>query len=317
MDDGESKIGVGIVGFGKIAQDAHVGAIEDSTRFFLHSVADRNDVAAPVPRYPDIDAMLSAQDRPDAVAICTPPHVRFYLARQALSRRAHVLLEKPPCTSLDQAETLRTIASESGISLFCAWHSQFAPAVAPAREWLTTRRVTRARINWREDVRFWHPGQAWIWEQGGFGVFDPGINALSIATKILPTPLVLRDALLRIPENCETPVSAELTLSDANGIDVTASFDFLQTGPQTWEIEIESDDGRLHLLEGGGRLLRDGEEMKLASHREYPALYAHFGQLIDSNRSDVDLEPLRLATEALRIGRREIVQPFHEFVKEQ
>ena len=32
----------------------------------------------------------------------------------------------------------------------------------------------------------WHPGQEWIWQAGGFGVFDPGINALSIVTRILP-----------------------------------------------------------------------------------------------------------------------------------
>jgi hypothetical protein len=41
-------------------------------------------------------------------------------------------------------------------------------------------------IVWHEDVRKWHPGQQWIWEPGGFGVFDPGINALSIATRIFP-----------------------------------------------------------------------------------------------------------------------------------
>jgi D-galactose 1-dehydrogenase len=30
------------------------------------------------------------------------------------------------------------------------------------------------------------PGQRWIWEPGGFGVFDPGINAFSIATGFSP-----------------------------------------------------------------------------------------------------------------------------------
>jgi D-galactose 1-dehydrogenase len=41
-------------------------------------------------------------------------------------------------------------------------------------------------VIWREDVRVWHPGQDWIWQPGGLGVFDPGINALSIITHILP-----------------------------------------------------------------------------------------------------------------------------------
>ena len=55
-----------------------------------------------------------------------------------------------------------------------------------AREWLRTRELRRGRITGKEDVHFWHPGQRWIFEPGGFGVFDPGINALSILTDILP-----------------------------------------------------------------------------------------------------------------------------------
>ena len=41
------------------------------------------------------------------------------------------------------------------------------------------------RIDWRESVRKWHPGQEWVWEPGGFGVCDPGINAMSIFTEIM------------------------------------------------------------------------------------------------------------------------------------
>lgn len=305
-----NRIGVGIVGFGKIAQDRHVTAIRESRRFFLHSVVDRTEIAASVPYYPDIDSMFAARDRPDAVAVCTPPQVRFDIASRALTQRRHVLLEKPPCTTLGEIETLRELAEDSGVSLFCAWHSRFAPAVLPAREWLSSRRVRQVRIDWREDVRVWHPGQAWIWEPGGFGVFDAGINALSIATRILPAPLILRDALLRVPENCDTPVSADLALSDADGSDVTASFDFLQTGPQIWEIEVETDEGRLHLLDGGSRLLLDGKESSLGPSLEYPALYAHFARLVDANRSDVDVTPLQLVADAFLHGRRQSVAPF-------
>ena len=42
------------------------------------------------------------------------------------------------------------------------------------------RTIRTLTVAWKEDVRIWHPGQAWIWKAGGLGVFDPGINALSI-----------------------------------------------------------------------------------------------------------------------------------------
>ena len=56
-------------------------------------------------------------------------------------------------------------------------------------------------ILWHEDVHKWHPGQQWIWEPGGFGVFDPGINAFSIATKIFPGGLFVQS---RRPERSPT-----------------------------------------------------------------------------------------------------------------
>src|SRR5690606_40163452 len=65
-------------------------------------------------------------------------------------------------------------------------HSRMALAVAAARRWLADRTIHEGRITWREDLRKWHPGQDWILDAGGMGVFDPGINALSILTEILP-----------------------------------------------------------------------------------------------------------------------------------
>jgi D-galactose 1-dehydrogenase len=304
------QITLGIVGFGKIAQDQHVPAILGDSRFRWLAIADMARGGAPVPRYASIEALLAAADAPVAIAICTPPQARYAVARYALERGAHVLLEKPPTVTLGELEELRELAASSGATLFCAWHSLFAPAVAPAREWLAARTLRRVRITWREDVRVWHPGQRWLWEPGGFGVFDPGINALSVAATILPKRLFVRAALLDFPANCATPIAAELTLADADGLPVTASFDFLQTGPQTWDIEIDTDQGRLLLSQGGGRLVLDGQEAALGPSGEYPALYTYFAELITAGRSDADAQPLRLVADAFMVSRQQGVQPF-------
>lgn len=50
-------------------------------------------------------------------------------------------------------------------------------------------RIASARNTWKESIRRWHPGQEWILAAGGFGVFDPGITALSILTAVLPEPV--------------------------------------------------------------------------------------------------------------------------------
>jgi predicted dehydrogenase len=276
----------------------------------LHSTADPSTAAAAVPHHRDIEAMLGAADGPEAVAICTPPRNRFALARYALAHGRHVLLEKPPCVAVEQVEALTRQAADAGLTLFCAWHSRYAPAVAPARAWLADRHLRHLRIDWREDVREWHPNQVWIWAADGFGVFDPGINALSIATTMLPQPLALRSASLSVPTNCKAPAVAELRFTGSDAADIDAYFDFLQPGPPTWRMSGETTDGESLLLTGGGsRLAIGGVERPVGPRDEYAALYAHFHRLIAAGASDADAEPLRLVTDALARGRRLVIPP--------
>ena len=101
---------------------------------------------------------------------------------------------------------------------------------------------------------------AWIFEPGGLGVFDPGINALSILTRILPQSLFVTSADLAFPANRDAPIAANLALSDAQGLKITAEFDFLQTGPQSWDIDLDTDGGPVTLSMGGTRLRAGGKQ---------------------------------------------------------
>ncbi|MGY4290523.1 hypothetical protein ACVWXO_009789 [Bradyrhizobium sp. LM2.7] len=165
-------------------------------------------------------------------------------------------------------------------------------------------------ISWKEDVRVWHPGQGWIWEPGGLGVFDPGINALSILTRILPRPVFVTAAELAFPANCQAPIAANLTMADIGGLPVTAEFDFRQTGPQSWDIVAETDRGLMTLSGGGRRMAVDDKVLAEAPDQEYRELYGRFVGLTATGASDVDLTPLRLVADAFLLGKRTIVEPF-------
>jgi hypothetical protein len=104
-------------------------------------------------------------------------------------------------------------------------------------------------------------------------VFDPGINALSIVTKIMPEPLFVRRAELEFPANRDAPIAATLDFgSSREGADLKAVFDWRQTGPQSWDIEIETEAGqRLVLAEGGSRLTVDGRLVAEEKPQEYGA----------------------------------------------
>src|SRR6476646_4529984 len=53
-------------------------------------------------RYADLDGMLSAE-RPDLVAVATGTELHFELSCRVLEYGAHVDVEKPICTDLEQA----------------------------------------------------------------------------------------------------------------------------------------------------------------------------------------------------------------------
>jgi D-galactose 1-dehydrogenase len=307
---------VGIVGLGKITEDQHVPVIRDSDAFDLVAVASQRGLTADGVdhAYRDWRQLLAETPDLDAVIICTPPQARTEIALAALDAGKHVMLEKPPTATVGELAALKTRAERAGLTLFTTWHSQYNDAVAEARRLLADKTVTSLEVNWKEDVRHWHPGQQWIWEPGGFGVFDPGINALSIVTRIMPHRISVKHAELFFPENREMPIAAEIAFSSAVPHDAwRADFDWRQTGEQTWDILIATSDGaNLALRKGGSRLEIDGRVAIESEPREYEMIYERFAALLSSGASEVHEDPLRLVAEALGSGRRIVVEPFHD-----
>lgn len=308
-----TAIDLGIIGYGKIARDQHRAALDASAAFRLAATVDPVNAAEGVASFPDATAFLRDMPQVQAVSLCTPPQVRFAVARQALLAGKHVLLEKPPGTTVSEVMALERIAAQQKRTLFTAWHSQFAPGIAGAKAWLAPRRITAITVTWREDVRRWHPGQDWIFAPGGTGVFDPGINAYSILTHILPVALYTTQATLEFPENRDTPIAAQLSMRTEEGAPVDLDFDFRETGPQIWHMRIETDRGTLDLSQGGATVVAGGENIASASSLagEYDRIYARFAQLIARGESDVDLAPFRHVADAMMLGRRMMTGAFH------
>ncbi|HEY1888934.1 MAG TPA: Gfo/Idh/MocA family oxidoreductase [Steroidobacteraceae bacterium] len=308
-------IRIGIVGVGKIARDQHLPCITANPAFALTAAASRNAQLPGITNFPTLEQLLDGAPALDAIAICTPPQLHYQAARLALERGKHVLMEKPPCASLAQLGHLKQLASVAQRTLYQTWHSQHALGVAAAARLLEFRRLRRIRVTWKEDVLKWHPGQRWIWQAGGFGVLDPGINALSILTRLIAEPIFPRSALLLVPANLEAPIAAELELLTAGGIEIAVSLDFRHTGPQTWDIEFETDQGPVKLSAGGGTLTVGGKPVPGEAgglHGEYSSIYRTFAELIATGRCEVDARPLELVADVFLVGKQVAVAPFVE-----
>ena len=295
---------IALCGFGKIARDHHQPTIFAHKDLALAALVDPQiapgDNPTGAPLYPDMNTLLREGPPVDAVAFCEPPPFRFANAALAVQAGKHVFLEKPPCATLEEAHALADLAAKAGVTLFAAWHSRYAGGVAEARAWLKTRTVRAARIDWLEDVRVWHPGQDWLWRPGALGVFDPGINALSILTHIVAEPVAVVASELAFPKNRAAPIAARLALRTLSGAPIAVHFDWRQTGAQTWDLIVETDDGVFKLPPSPG----------LAP--EYAGLYDRFVELVRTGKQDFDLSPLELVCAAFERGVPSLVEPFIE-----
>jgi len=236
-----------------------------------------------------------------------PPVPRFDYAATCLRAGRHVMLEKPPGATLAEVHALTAIAEEKGVALYATWHSRMAKCVAVAKDVLAEKTIETAHIDWKEDVRQWHPGQDWVFEPGGMGVLDPGINALSILTEVLPVPVHLKSAVLHTPENRQTPISAHMMFTN----NVTADFDWLETGDPIWEQRFTATDGTtVQLKDGGNRCFVDGEEQRVRELGEYPALYMRMVELAKLGKVDVDLTPMIHVSDIMTLGARQTAPAF-------
>ena len=310
-----AKKKIAVIGIGKISQDQHLPVIDKSKDFVLAAtVSTRGLSHNGVPVFKTAAELYKAMPEVKLVAVCTPPLVHHAMVREALDAGMDVLLEKPPTPTISEFDDLVAHAKKKKRVLFQTWHSQYNAAVDQARKILKKDGVQSVRIDWRESVRKWHPGQDWVWQPGGFGVCDPGINALSIFSKIMPFPVFVESSHLKFPANRQTPVDVEIVFKSAqkHAPKMSAGFNWLETEGEVWTISIETENGDQLRLEKGGTVLRLNGVIKVEQpSEEYEGIYERFAELLKKKKSDADGTPLRLVADAFLLGARDNVEEFY------
>ena len=304
---------IAIVGLGKIATDQHVPCINKNKKFKLVATVSRHASLPDLPHFTSLSDLIASKVKVDCVALCTPPSVRLAMAREALDAGYDVLIEKPPTPTVGEMLAMIEYAKKKKRVLYAAWHSRYNEALDIAKKRLKGSDITFLRITWKEDVNKWHPGQEWVAQPGGFGVFDPGINALSAVTKILPEPIFVESSVIEVPENWATPIGVQITFKRGDGkpADMSAVFDWRQRGEQMWNIDLKTADGMEMNFTNGGSVLRiNGKLVIEAKLEEYEMIYAKFAKLLKARKSDTDTTPLQLVCDAYMLAKPKVVQKF-------
>jgi predicted dehydrogenase len=154
-------------------------------------------------RYPSYDDMfrreaaMPADRRMEFVAIVTPNHLHWPVARAALAAGFHVLSDKPATVSLDECRLLRDALQRTGL-LYGLTHPYAAyPAVVEARERVAAGELGRIRKVLIEYVQGWlaepieragNVQAAWRVDPGRAGASscmgDIGVHAFHLAEHV-------------------------------------------------------------------------------------------------------------------------------------
>ncbi|HEY4437919.1 MAG TPA: Gfo/Idh/MocA family oxidoreductase [Lelliottia sp.] len=194
---------VAIIGAGQVADKVHASYYATRTDLQMVAVMDsRLDQAqafaechAIAGAYQDLRLMLQ-EAKPDIVSVCSPNRFHFEHVMAALAAGCHVMCEKPPAMTPEQADQMRLAARKAGKVLAYDFHHRFALDAQLLREAVLDGTfgeiyVTRAQALRRCGVPGWGAFTNKSL-QGGGPLIDIGIHMLDVAMYVLGFPAVKR-----------------------------------------------------------------------------------------------------------------------------
>ena len=188
-----SKVKIGLVGAGHIAQVAHLPAYRLNANVELVAVVDDDPVKAQRIHqqygfrdwYEDITEMLNHADL-DAVDICTPNYLHAPMAIAALRSGRHVLCEKPLARNLAEASKMVETAQIHNRVLMVAMNNRFRKDVVVLHRFIKGKELGNVhfvKAGWLRNARGWEARQ-WFTERnkaGGGALLDLGTPLMDLA----------------------------------------------------------------------------------------------------------------------------------------
>lgn len=280
----------GLVGFGKVAEMAHLPALDNLPHFRLAAVADpletrrarARELLPGVRLYAEAEALLAEAAPLDFVAVLSPPETHAALVQTALQAGCHVLCEKPLTLDLHPLRALGEAAAAGNRALVTVHNWKHAPLYQAALAEVRAGRVGRVReIVWEVHRTPGSGGGLTNWRQTGGAatggiLVDHGWHAFYLVLGVAgEVPEAVRALLQPAPEQPEgVEHEAEVELSFPGG--VRGRLFLTWRAPERRNIgRIAGEAGELLLLDdhllcrraGENRILaRFGEKLSGGSH---------------------------------------------------
>jgi predicted dehydrogenase len=183
-----SRIGIGVIGIGVAAANAHLPVLSASQDFELLAIMDRDPARLeyargrwPIPHaYTELDALL-VNPEIKAVVVSTPPDSHFAITQSALKHGKHVLAEKPLASTLSQTLSMIEVAKGQGVCLCVGHEKRFHPTFEKVRRLLQSDAIGTpyyCGVHWASNVKLdpdhlipegYRPGYEWRWRNPEIG----------------------------------------------------------------------------------------------------------------------------------------------------
>ena len=247
------------------AGGAEIVAVASRTR----ESAQKLTAASPGARAFSFDALpdLLGDPRVTLVFVNSPNRLHAPHALAALEAGKHVVVEKPLCLALDDADSLVAAAASRRLLLGYAENLCFSPLYRRARELL--RQGAVGRVLWARQVeKHGGPYSPWFFERaeaGGGALMDMGCHGIEALRFVFDRPAV-RAVSARLATTLhadKTPLDddAEVRLELSDGATLVSESSWAVTSGMQSTLEVHGADGALFvdlLGETGLRLVKSG-----------------------------------------------------------
>jgi predicted dehydrogenase len=247
----EEPLRLGLVGCGRLAERAHLPAIDAIPGARLAAVADPDHERAAAcgasRRFKAIDELLGAGDV-DALIVCSPAQSHPHAAELAAAAGLPCLVEKPPAPDLAGAERIAALQPAPWIGFNRRY--MLAPSVRPVVPEdgpleidleLAYRRASWAAHEVRDDA-----------------LLDLGTHLVDLARLLSDSEIVSVGA----PELTPERASLTLDLGERGGASIRVAND----GVHRESIEVRLEGRRVARAAVGGRLMAIGGRMRRGPH---------------------------------------------------
>ncbi|MEH7305238.1 Gfo/Idh/MocA family protein [Neobacillus drentensis] len=171
-----SKVKVGIIGCGSIAQYRHLPEYKANKKVEIVAVCDivaeRAEKMAEeygAKAFTNYKEVLKLADI-DAISVCLPNYLHAPVSIDALNAGKHVLCEKPMATSKEEAEAMIEAAKENDKKLMIAHNQRFVTSHQKAKEIIDNGKLGKI---YSFKTTFGHPGpEGWSIDGAGSWFFN-------------------------------------------------------------------------------------------------------------------------------------------------